>query len=446
MDEIRNIVWNEYNSTVINPLSVLVLIIMIMFIFKAKRHNILIPILITACIIPPMQRIVIASIDFTILRILIMMGLLRIILNNEYKLLNKLNTIDKVLIAYMISNTIINTILWGTIGAFINRLGVAIDILGVYFLFRISLQKNNRFEIISKIIIIVSVIIAVFMVIEQLTGRNIFSAFGGIPFITVMREGRLRSQGSFSHPLMAGIYGALLLPLMWGTNKNYLKKYLLFIGTISGLLITITSSSSTPLIAVGTSILGMFLWRFRKNVRKIWIATILLLIGLHFAMKAPVWNLIARIDLVGGSTGYHRFLLINEAINRFSTWFLFGTRTTAYWGFGLQDVTNQYVLEGIEGGFLTLIFFIIIMILCFRKVGKFIKIKADNPGLIIQQKMVWSYGVLLLTHTVIFLAVSYFGQMITIFYLHIAMISSINLEEFNTEKNQKNILVNANVI
>ena len=45
---------------------------------------------------------------------------------------------------------------------------------------------------------------------------------------------------------------------------------------------------------------------------------------LHFVMNHGIWHLIARIDLVGGSTGYHRFHLIDKAIAHFGERWLVG--------------------------------------------------------------------------------------------------------------------------
>ena len=89
-----------------------------------------------------------------------------------------------------------------------------------------------------------------------------------------------------------------------------------------------------------------------------WLAFLLVfgwLCVLHFLlMKQPVWHLLARIDLVGGSTGWHRYHLVDKFFDYFHEWWLLGTPNTGHWGPGLHDVTNQFVAEGVSGGILQL--------------------------------------------------------------------------------------------
>ena len=53
-----------------------------------------------------------------------------------------------------------------------------------------------------------------FFLIESQTGRNLFSAFGGVPVLTDMREGKLRCSGAFGNSILAGCFWASLMPLM----------------------------------------------------------------------------------------------------------------------------------------------------------------------------------------------------------------------------------------
>jgi hypothetical protein len=51
------------------------------------------------------------------------------------------------------------------------------------------------------------------MLTEMATGRNAFASFGGVHEIAQMRNGLLRCQGPFAHPILAGTFGATQLPL-----------------------------------------------------------------------------------------------------------------------------------------------------------------------------------------------------------------------------------------
>jgi hypothetical protein len=145
---------------------------------------------------------------------------------------------------------------------------------------------------------------------------------------------------------------------------------------------------------------------------------------LHLFMNAPVWHLISRVNVIGGSTGWHRFHLIDTAIENVSEWWLFGTQSTAHWGYGLLDVTNQFVLEGVRGGLLTLVMFVAIIALAFQRVGR-LRISAEALPDRYPSMLAWGLGVVLFVHVTSFLAVSYFGQIIMVWYMTLGMIGGV---------------------
>ena len=167
---------------------------------------------------------------------------------------------------------------------------------------------------------------------------------------------------------------------------------------------------------------GLALWKFRKHMGQLQAAAVLGLTALHLVMNAPVWHLVSRIDLVGGSTGYHRYKLIDSAIANFSDWAVLGTKSTAHWGYGMQDVTVQYVLEGVRGGVLTLGLFIAVLVIAFRNIGNAVRALPDQDP---RAKIAWAVGVSLGVHAVTFLGVSYFGQVTMIWCLSLALSASV---------------------
>jgi hypothetical protein len=189
------------------------------------------------------------------------------------------------------------------------------------------------------------------------------------------------------------------------------------------LIIIFCCASSTPVMAVVFSVLGAVLWRYRLHMRTLRWSLLIALVGLHLVMKAPVWHLISRIDLVSGNTGWHRYYLIDQAIHHFSDWWLIGTRTTAHWGWGLQDVTNQFILEGVRGGALRMGLFVAIIVLCFGCVGRLWRLQ---NGSVFRSVCAWALGVSLFVHAMNFVAVSYFGQIIVVWYLLLAAIVSLS--------------------
>ena len=408
--------------TSINPLALSFTIIMCIVVMTAKREYIIIPLILTACFITDWQRIVIFTIDFPMLRILIILGLIRMYIRHEWSAM-AFNAIDKLMICYIIFRTILYTILCLTVGSFIYMLGQAVDILGGYFFVRTIVHDFNDYDRIIKTLIFMSIPISIFMLIEQFTGgHNIFSMFGGVPAMSDIRGGRLRAQGAFPHSIMAGTFGATLLPLSWGLwQRNY--RMVPVLGVINSFFIVWASSSSGPIMTLFFEFFGLFFWLFR-NYTKVAIKLFFLsLVVLHLVMSNPIWIWLARIDLVGGSTGEHRYRLFDAAVRNFSGWFALGIRDTRVWGFGLQDVTNQYIAEGTEGGVIPMVLFIIIMVKCFKTIGAARTMLGSRLEL---QKYIWSLGVVLFAYSITFVSITLFGQMVFFYFALLAMISSLN--------------------
>ncbi len=412
----------NFGETVLNPLGALFTIIMCVIILVVRREKMIVPVIILSCFITQMQRVVIFGVDMPMIRIILLFGFLRVMLSNEKSTMT-FNSIDKLIVYFTLCKVMIYTLLWGDFGALKYMLGQSYEVVGIYFLVRLTVSDIEDFDSIVKTIIIASIPIAIFMVVEHRTeGWNFFSIFGGVPEYDLIREGKLRAQGAFSHPILAGTFGATMIPLAWGLwHRNY--KALAFSGLISAYVITIESSSSGPLAAMVAGIFGIFFWKFNKYTKQVRNLFFLTLVFLHVVMKAPVWHLISRIDLVGGSTGYHRYMLIDAAVHNFSRWFILGIKDTGPWGRGLNDITNQYILEGVRGGLISVILFILIIAKCFQYIGIARARLAENQEL---QKYIWALGVVMFAHVVSFISVSYFGQIVIFYYMLIGMISSLN--------------------
>jgi len=136
-------------------------------------------------------------------------------------------------------------------------------------------------------------------------------------------------------------------------------------------------------------------------------------------MRAPVWHLISRISVVGGSTGWHRYFLIDRAISHFGEWLFLGCRSTAHWGRGLSDITNQYILEGVRGGFITLVLFLVMIYMALRILLRLSLQQQEHK----QQFIIWCLIVTILGHCVAFFGVSYFGQIMMWWYMTLAAVS-----------------------
>ena len=375
------------------------------------------------------QQFIILGLNFNILRIIILFGWIRVVKNNEHLSL-KINTIDKLIIYWVIYSVISYTLLYQSSGAFINRLGFAYNVLGLYFLFRVMVTDFYQLPSIIKIISLIIFPLACFMLFEYITEINIFRLLGLHSGPIMIRDGKIRCTGPFAHAITAGCFGAVLMPIFTGLwFKESEKKYAL-IGLLSSTVIVFVSKSSGPLLSYICGFIALFLWRYEKNVKIIRRAFFLSLIILDFYMKAPIWFLFARVSAIFGGHGYHRSAIIDSAVKYFNEWWLIGTKNTSHWMFStlpsdptMVDITNQYVSEGVKGGMGKLLLFIGIIYTAFKTIG--IALSVSENFNLYERLIIWSIGVSLLVHVVNFFSVNYFDQMIVIWNLLLAMISTL---------------------
>jgi hypothetical protein len=377
--------------------------------------------------IPYSQQFVLAGLHFNVYRILLPFAWVRVLMggsgDREKKF--KLNGIDKAVLLYVLTDAVCATLLWGDWAAAVNRIGNIYSVFGVYFLLRFLIRDREDVERLIRTLGVACILLAGFMIFEQVTGRNLFSVFGGVHEFTVIREGKLRAEAAFAHAIVAGTVGANLLPLfigLWWQGAKYKK--LAAAGVVAALAMTITSSSATPVAACAVAIGALCLWPLRHRMRLLRWGLVGCLVGLNMVMKAPVWALIQRISIFGGNSGWHRFELVNQSILHFGDWFLLGTKNPSSWGFEMGDVSNAYVANAVEGGLLTLIFFLAIFWQSFRYIGLARQAAEEEKDRKLELE-IWSFGSAMMAISAAYFGITYFDQSIVIWYALLAMIGAI---------------------
>ncbi len=413
-------------TTFVNPLGLVFTILMGILLLVLPRRYALLPIIALVCYMTMGMRIMIGPLNFTMLRVVLPFGWLRLILRGELKEI-KFNPIDKTILLWVFVSIVTYTLLWQTGDAFKYRLGFAYDCLGFYFMFRYLVRDLDDVIRTLRMFAIVILPLAGAMILEKMTGRNPFALFGGVPEVTMVRDGALRCQGPFAHPILAGTFGATLFALFVGLYSQGKKRLWPLLAIAASLVIVVTSASSGPLLTVMFAIVALILWRWRNQMRTLRYGILGALVSLHLVMKAPVWFLLARVDIVQGSTGYHRAYLIDRAIANFWDWWLVGTKSTWKWAdkdAHLFDVTNAYIQNGAGGGLITMILFIAIIALSFKAVGRSVRLgETSMPSA--HRKLTWALGAALFAHAVTYISVTYFDQNFVNWYLLLAMISSV---------------------
>ena len=414
------------NQTTVHPAGLSMLGLCCGLILLASRRVATLAFFLFSVFVSVNQRVVVTGLDFDFIRILVLVTLFRIVIRGELGNF-KFRVQDGILIAFVVSSSIAMVVRVGVPGLE-NRLGFALTSIGIYFAMRTLIRGKEDLVFLAKPLVLAMIPLTVFFMIEKATGRNPFAFLGGVPELTVVRSGRLRCQGAFAHPIVAGVFFAMLVPYLVGISLMNSRRAAPFLAGVGMcVLIIFATSSSTPVSALILGLIGWMFWKVRWQLSSVrWLAVVLLLF-LHFAMEKGVWHLLARIDFVGGSTGWHRYHLIERAIANLDEWFLIGLNSTGHWGPGLYDVTNQFVLEGINGGLVSVILLIAIIVTSFVSVSRSLRAAAGTDT----AYLIFGFGVMMFVHVCVFLSLSYFGQMTLLWFFTIAAIES--LAEENSE-------------
>lgn len=393
--------------------------------FALPRRFAFLPLLIAATHLSNLPMVEV-GVSFSICRILILAGLIRAAGTNT-RLWSSRNPLD-VLMLIWAGWTVLSTIGHNPpdCNPLTIRLGLACDLFGAYLYARAYLTDQQDFQRFCKCLALALVPLALLLFAEQIGGRNLYTVVGG--FGPEVRAGRVRAQGPFAHAILAGTVGGVCLPLVLHLVRRC--KWRVIVACLSCGIIVLSSASSGPILTVFATIGAMALWRWRPRMRLIRTGVVLAIVGLALMMKAPVWYLMARIDLTGSSTGWHRAQLVTEAVNRIGDWWLVGTDYTRDWmpyGIGWSknqvDITNYFLQMGVVGGLPLMLLFIGVLFKAFQFLGRGMNAmrKERNPA----EFMLWCAGVSLFAHCVTFLSISYFDQSYVFLFLVIGAVPGL---------------------
>jgi hypothetical protein len=284
------------------------------------------------------------------------------------------------------------------------------------------------------------------MVIEKRTGMNPLSLLGALEYSAV-RDGKIRATGPFAHAILAGTVGAACLPMamyLWRSHR-----FTALAGIGSCLAIVYASTSSGPVLMLLTVVGGMWLVRWRRLVPAMRVVAIAGVFALQAVMKDPWYFVIARIDITGSSTGWHRSQLIRSWLDHTDEWVLAGTDYTRHWmPTGLRitsdhtDITNHFIQQAVWGGLPLLTVFVLLLWAAFARVGRELRAtdadadadeltdvvtlgEEEAPPRHAPVALTWMAGVLLFGHVINFVAISLFDQSSLFFLLVLAMIAAV---------------------
>lgn len=404
------------------------MLLAIVCVLALPRKYVALPLLWMVLLVPPAQQIYIAGLHLFALRLVVLFGLIRMLTSgkgNHGKLLpGGMNGIDRAFLLWVVSQAACVMLLYHVGQAVINQISYLWDWAGGYLVLRWALQDEQDVYRSLKWLAFLIVPVAVGMIIEQAKLFNMFSLLGGVAATPAVREGKIRSSGVFAHPIIAGTVGGVIVPLLALLLKNSKSRIAGACGLVCATIMMWTSNSSTCIMAYAAGLFAFLFWPLRKSMKKVRWGIVISLAGLQLVMKAPIWFLVARVDLTGGSSSYHRAELIDQFVHRFFDWCLIGVGDSSSWGLDMWDVQNQFVNVGETGGLLAFICFIVVITRGFKSIGNARKIVDGDKD---REWMVWCLGAALFANVVAFFGVNYFDQSRVLWFLLLAMISAVTV-------------------
>jgi len=423
-------------DSVFSPVALAAVLLAGILLLLLPRTKAIFPFLLAGLLIPGDQVVVIASVHFPMLRILLLFGLARIawmkFSGKGETFSGGWNGIDKAVILLGVLTAVAGVLLYQESGEAIYQMGQLLTTVGSYVVLRFLIRDEEDVKRAIRALACVTIVVAGFMTYEALTGRNlIYAALGGIhaTYLELAKErsDRVRAAGVFAHAILAGTFGGFMLPLfigLWVREKK--GRMLAAAGAVGAVIMAITANSSTALMGCLGGICGFCFWPLRRNMRAVRWGIVGTLVALQLYMKSPIWHIIQDIDLAGGSSSYHRYLLVDQCIRHFWSWVLIGTKDYGNWGLDSFDLSDQYVGIADTAGLIPLVLFLAILVLGFKYVGKMRRL-VENKGDWKQEIFIWAIGASLFVNVVAFFGIGYFDQIVVAWYALLAIICSTTL-------------------
>jgi len=316
-----------------------------------------------------------------------------------------------------------------------SRGGYLMDTWCAYLAARFIITDRTRLTSLIKCISIVLVPLAALGVIECITGWRPFAALwpyspwfaGRGRFLLEGRWGLNRAVGPFSHAILFGGGFAMFLPLIYYLRHEK-KEWHSLAYILSGVALVgaLSSLSSGPWVTVLVVIFCLAMEGHKVWVKRLFLFAVISCILIAIISNRPFYHVIASAANPLGGSSWHRAKLIDLAIEHFHEWWRigYGDKDPGWHGaLGMTwtDITNEYILAGVRHGLLGVIALVAILTQAFHGLAETHR-KVVQP---VSKSLCWAFGSMLFAVAVTWMSVSFFGQLITLFYCCLGMIGSL---------------------
>lgn len=382
---------------------------------------------------PRYQVVNIGTIEISVSRIVVGVLLLRCLCDSRIRRKFTWSQLDTWVAFSMVVYVVIICITQPLSSAVENRMGFLMDTWFVYMVVRFIVSDRTTLVSVIKCAGLTLAPLAILGVAESITDWRPFALLlrNAPVFEHLMsyesRWGFNRAIGPFSHSILFGCCFVIFLPLIYCLrhHKNYwhgLAYILSGVALFGGL----SSMSSGPWVMTIVAIFCMAIERHKRLVKPLLIFFVSSCIFIGVASNRPFYHVIASYANPLGGSGWHRAKLVDCAIEHFDEWYLlgYGDRDPGWGeslGMTITDVTNEFILNGVRYGILGIVVLCGVLTAAFRDVLRTWK-KTQDPQV---RSLCWSFGSILCSLIIAWMSVSFFGQLIPLFYCILGMIGSL---------------------
>ncbi len=384
---------------------------------------------------PTYLSVPVGTIDFTLIRIVILAIYLKLFLGTRLPRNFRLILLDKLLIVYFVAQIVAGFMTGSPTKAFLeNRAGAVFDMVLPYFVVRMIVTKKEDYLLLLKGILVIAAPISLIGLYQCLTGHNPagfmkqYAAWGSQRYVPEYRLGFYRADVTFSISIMFGLFFAMLGPICAGV-LGYVKKNKWIYRVGLGLMVVgvFSSMSAGPWLAVGFAVPFVAFFRYRKYW-KVGIATVVVLCALvEIISNRHFYEVIDRFTF-SGSTAWYRARLIHVGLfeGGMSGHWLVGygdgtgaaEQASAEWSAKIDnrpqvDMVNHYLVILFRYGLIALVPFFGVIFVAIRRLIQAAKLSLSD----LDNGLIWCLAAALFGTLGAMTSTMLFGPPINIFYI-----------------------------
>ena len=163
------------------------------------RRYAAIALLLGAAYITREQVLMVGPATFTVIRILVAVGAVRVLLRREW-LAHGFGKVDAAIMAW--AAWLLLSSAFHTPDQWLFRAGLVWTDLGCFLLFRTFIRNLDDVRRLFSAVCVLLLPVAVMMLAEKLSAQNYFEFFGGSSEAFVRDGGQIRARGPFVHPIL----------------------------------------------------------------------------------------------------------------------------------------------------------------------------------------------------------------------------------------------------